>query len=281
MDQPSATTQSTVTEARDVALCRSILYEALALGFRPPSDETLERLGSVEAVEALADAAALLDQHGEHNLENLARQLPGETGAPGLTALGSDFGSLFGHVVRATVPPYETEYGTDTPFLQPQEMSDIAGFMHAFGVAPHDAAHERVDHISCECEFLCFLCRKEAYALAIDDEKMLQETRKGQRLFLRDHLGRFGKAFARRLLRENREGFYGALGALCAAFLQAEGHYLNVPVEPEHSPLRSATVDEVPMACESCSNLHEAPFDAGFEAWADGVPNAGTGEQEE
>ena len=44
------------------ALCRSLLYEALALGFCAPEREVVERLASPGGSAALAEAACLLDE---------------------------------------------------------------------------------------------------------------------------------------------------------------------------------------------------------------------------
>ena len=52
----------------DLALARATLYSALALGFRSPTEETIARLGSQDAVAALASAAALLDPTREFDL---------------------------------------------------------------------------------------------------------------------------------------------------------------------------------------------------------------------
>jgi len=48
----------------DLALCRATLYSALALGFRPPTEETVDRLASDAGATALAEAAAVLDANG-------------------------------------------------------------------------------------------------------------------------------------------------------------------------------------------------------------------------
>ena len=69
--------------------------------------------------------------------------------------------------------------------------------MVAFGLMLRPDAHERIDHVSCECEFLCFLAYKEAYARTAGDTDMLAVTQRATALFLRDHLGRFAPAFSR------------------------------------------------------------------------------------
>lgn len=80
---------------------------------------------------------------------------------------------------------------------------------------------------------------------------MLEEVCKAARLFLRDHLGRFVPAFARKLVTEGRESFYGNLGELCLRFVTIECARLGVPLGPENLSLRPATDDSVPMACGS------------------------------
>jgi len=233
----------------DVALCRSALYEALALGFRPPTAETAARLASAEGAEALGDAAALLDAAWGADLAGLIRRLPAPPPPLFLESLDAEYRRLFGHTARGLVPPYETEYGGDSPFLPAQEMGDLAGFFRAFGLVLRPAAHERIDHISCACEFLLFLARKEAYALERGQRAMRDDIRVAARLFLRDHLGRFAPAFGKRLAREAAGGFYGALGELCAAFVAQECARVGVPAGPEFLRLRSPTDGGAPMAC--------------------------------
>jgi TorA maturation chaperone TorD len=78
-------------------------------------------------------------------------------------------------------------------------MSDLTAFFRAFRLALRPGAHERSDHIACQCEFLLVLARKEAHAIAVGDGAMLDATRHAARLFLRDHLGRWAPAFGRKL----------------------------------------------------------------------------------
>lgn len=233
----------------DLALCRSALWEALALGFRPPTAETVTRLVSPEGAAALADAAAVLDADGGTDLAARARGLARPQEVDRQVSLENSFRRLFGHTARGAVPPYETEYGEDSLFLPAQEMGDLAGFYRAFGLGRRPDARERIDHIGCECEFLLVLARKESYALERDDPVMLEETRRATRLFLRDHLGRWGPAFGLKLGREDRDGFYGALGDLCQAFVGQECARVGVPVGPDLLRLRSVREAEAPMAC--------------------------------
>ena len=248
--------------AADVALGRSALYEALALGFRPPTAETVARLATGEAVGALADAAAVLDLAWRSALAAEVGRLPAPTD---LATLRAGFRRLFGHTARGLVPPYETEYGEDSPFLPAHEMGDLSGFYRAFGLALRRDAHERPDHVSCECEFMLVLARREVYALDRGDAAAAEATRQAARLFLREHLGRWAPAFGQRLRREDLDGFYGALGALGGAFLVAECAAMGVSPGPATLRLRSASVGNAPMACAPEPVVEGLPAGAGVE----------------
>ncbi len=250
--------------AVDLALCRATLYSALALGFRPPTEETIARLTSETNVEALAEAAAILDPNGEENLASAARG-PGAVKPLSAGELSESFQRFFGHTAQGVAPPYETEYGTETLFQQPQEMGDLMGFYRAFGLKLKTEVHERADHVSCECEFLCFLALKEAYALEHGDTPMLEETRKATRLFLRDHLGNFVPAFTKRLAREDRGGFYGAIADLCYNWVTQDCARFGVPLGPQSLSIRPATDNRVPMACGNGSECTAMPGSLGPE----------------
>ncbi len=231
---------------REQALCRSALWEALALGFRPPAGETIARLGSPAGAGALADAARVLDHETQGEL---AQHVLALGGRPELAAVEGAYWRLFGHTARGQVPPYETEYGEDSLFEPPREMSDLAAFFRAFGLALRPDAGERPDHIACECEFLLFLARKEAHALEVGDSAMLEGVRRGARAFLRDHLGRWAPGLGAKLAREDAGGFYGALGALCTAFVSAECRRAGVPAGPDLLRLRSPDLGSAPIGC--------------------------------
>lgn len=256
--EPEVSKSAQQTDEIDTALCRGMLYSVLALGFQSPTEETRSRLASKKAVTMLAQAAALLDASGGAGLPSNVKELAAAEGES-LENLQASHGRLFGHTARGTVPPYETEYGSEALFQQPQEMGDLMGFYRAFGLTLSAQKHERPDHISCECEFLSFLALKEAYALERRDGSMLEETRKAERLFLRDHLGRFLPAFAKKLTREEKDGLYGSLGRLAYDFIALECARFGVPMGTENLTLRPAEDAAVPMACGSGAECAAMP----------------------
>ena len=122
---------------RDLALCRSLLYEALSLGFRLPTQHTCERQTDASA---LAEAAAFIDSHQKTDLARPTLRLAADQIDNTPASLLTAYERLYGHTVRGPIPPYETEYGDDTMFQKPHEMSDIAAFLRAFGLASPPSA---------------------------------------------------------------------------------------------------------------------------------------------
>jgi TorA maturation chaperone TorD len=232
--------------AWDAALARSALYEALALGFRAPTRDTVARLATPDGAAGLAAGAALV--HAD--LPPLVLRLAADE--PGVDALATSYVRLFGHTAQGDVPLFETEYGADELFLQPQQLADVTGFYAALGLAVAPEAAERPDHVGCECEFLMVLARREAVAVERGDAGALTSTLAVARLFLRDHLGRFLPALAAHLLRLDPDGFYGALGTLASRFVELECARAGVPAGPPALRLRLPVEDGVPMACGSC-----------------------------
>lgn len=244
----------TTAEEIDLALARSVLYRPLALGFARPTEESLDMLASAEARQALAAAARLLDACGGPAaplLPVVEELLAGEPGTLG--ARRRAYGRLFGHA-HAPVPPFETEYGPGGNQGQAQQLADIAGYYLAFGLRPAVRLDERVDHVACLCEFMDFLARKEAYLLSApagsdDAGEQIALVRGATRSLLRDHLGRFGRAFGTRLLRADAGGFYGALAGLAVRLLERDSQRLGVPLGPITLDLRPPLVEDAPMAC--------------------------------
>jgi len=234
----------------DMAYCRAALYSALAMGFQAPTEETLSRLLAQDSRASLAAAAAMLYPNSQPDLISLIDALP-KTDNDYATRLSSRYLGLFGHTARGPIPPYETEYGNEALFQQPQELGDLMGFYHAFGLTLKHAPRERADHVSCECEFLMFLSLKEAYSLENDSREMLAETRKAEKLFLRDHLARFLPTFAAKLDREDPSGFYGMMAKLCLRFVTTECARLQVACGSANLGLRPADDSRVPMSCGS------------------------------
>jgi len=237
----------------DEALARSVLYHAVTLGLRPPAQGAASVFGPTGRT-AIREAAAFLDARASSDERLLpAVEMLCDRAASAADRLAAH-ARLFGHS-RGLVCPFETEYGAEGAFGQPQELADIAGTYLAFGLKPREGGDERVDHAACECEFMDFLARKEAFAAASlrtsepGGRERLATVQGAARGFLRDHLGRFGRAFASRLIKEDADGFHGALGAALFRFLTRECQRFGLPPGPPSLELRPPVPDDTPMAC--------------------------------
>lgn len=232
------------------ALARATLYSLASLAFRAPTADFPAQLSSRAGREVLLETARALD-----DADLVAALTEFLAAPPDLQELVARYAAAFGHTARGEAPPYETEYGEDDLFRQPQELADLAGFAEAFGLRLRPDSCERVDHVSCQCEFVAFLARKEAYALDVGDEEMLSGTRRAAALFLQDHLGRFLPAFVHRLQRGGTQGFYARLGRLLLALVRADCARFGVSLGDEQLRIRLPIAASLPVGCSSCGEF--------------------------
>ncbi len=246
--------------AVDDALARAVVYRTLSIGFQAPTDERLRQVSAREGFGVVIAALRHVDrQAGGRRLEPVVARLA-TMSVPGVEALAGSFTRLFGHTARGLICACETEYGPENGFHQPQQLADISGYYLAFGLRPLAASDVRVDHIACECEFMDFLNRKEARLLAnrsqwADGRETLEVTRHAARTFLRDHLGRFGRAFAIRVAAEDGDGYFGLLGRVLLGFVDVECTRVGAEAGPLDLAVRPDTIDETPMACGTVEEL--------------------------
>jgi len=125
--------------------------------------------------------------------------------------LASEYRQVFSHNLTPDCPPYETQYGSTHIFWQSQQLADIAGFYRAFGLELSQQAHERLDHLAVELEFMGYLSLKEAYALERHHDAQGAVVQDAQRKFLNEHLGRWVGAFSSRVQAKLPGGAYASL----------------------------------------------------------------------
>lgn len=236
----------------ECALARGALYGVLAAALREPGSASFRTFDTKEEHDALIEAIRCMGGELTGRLKTAAKRIQSVAGSTSLEAKKDAFVRVFGHTARGEVPPYETEYGTGGPFFQPQELSDIVGFYRAFGLDVNPSEHERLDHICCESEFMCFLCAKEAYALEAEDADMADEVRRVQRLFVRDHFGAFARTVCANLANLSHAPWHAAIGEFGSALIESEYGRLDIPLDRAYLSLRSVEDLAVPMACGSC-----------------------------
>jgi TorA maturation chaperone TorD len=244
----------------DDALARAVVYRTLSIGFQEPTQGRLRQVGARDGFRVVTAALRRLNRPvGRPQLEPAVQRLAALS-VPEEEALAATYWRLFGHTTRGLICACETEYGPDNGFHQPQQLADISGYYLAFGLRPAATSDARADHIACECEFMDFLNRKEALLLSnrarwSHGPETLDATENAARTFLRDHLGRFGRAFAARVASEDGHGYFGAMGHVLLAFVDAECARVGVEAGPVELAVRPDTIDETPMACGTADEL--------------------------
>lgn len=214
-------------------LARSRLYRRLADAFDYPTAEFAETVRSGEWTKDVATAAALLPFLEDEDetletacLEALSR-LTERRESMTLEVLESDYVATFGHALSRECPPYETEYAGEHLFYQAQQLADIGGFYRAFGLEVAETAHERLDHIAVELEFLHMVTAREAYALHTRDAENARLCRDAQRMFLEDHLGRWASYFAELVARVAPEASTRFFADVLKWFIAFETQYIG------------------------------------------------------
>lgn len=238
---------------------RGRIYGFLASALRFPDPPFAQSLADAAFWHRLEGAAATLRDFDCAQALNLARQFGFGVGTEQLQDQHYD---AFGHTLRGEVPPYEIEYGSKDVFQMSEQLTDIGAFYSAFGMQVDPNAHERLDHIAAELEFMFLLCAHQMAAAEEHDAKGVQHmavARDAQRTFMRDHLSRWGIAFGRRLQVQSGSSFLGAVGKVLEAFLLLECKHLALPPGPRFLDLRAIGTAEELVAEQACATTVPVP----------------------
>jgi DMSO reductase family type II enzyme chaperone len=244
----------------DSALARSFLYRATARAFEDPSPEGWASMADPSFQQAFGSAVAALAE-GKPALAAAARAFTAHLTAEAFDSFRNACSTCFGHAARGSCPLNEIEYGDlkADGLFQPHRLADLAAFYRAFGLEVAEDAMERHDHLCIELEFMSVLAAKEAYALehqlTADELALCLEA---QRKFLREHLGRWTLAFARRLANQAADTPLAALADWLRAFVETEcvGH----GVAPGSEDLLLRPVEEADESlCDSCGQAKSPP----------------------
>lgn len=242
---PKTASVPETSRMKEEGIARAFVYRWLAKAFEDPTPAGWNWLCDPETHRTLRAALTTLD---------LTRiPLPGMD-SEGFEPFRAAYVSAFGHAARGSCPLNEIEYGEikADPLFQPHRLADLAAFYRAFGLEIAEDAGERHDHLCLELEFMCVLAAKEAYALEhqLGDERGAQ-CRDAQKNFLREHLGRWVPAFARRLGATTMEPSLQSLAQFTRLFVEAE--CVRFAVTPGSEELLLRPVDDATEnLCGSC-----------------------------
>jgi len=223
-------------------VARSAIYALLSHAISYPTADRIHALRT--DVRPLLTEVATDDNELGDALRNVLESLD----TP-LADLQHAFDMQFSHITSPDCPAHETAFSIRDVFQQAQVMADIAGFFGAHGVEVGASEKERPDHIGAELEFMSLLARKEAHAVRAGLTEQLNETRRTQVIFLRDHLGCWGPSFGRRVAKLAESPLYRSVGELLTRWLEAD--MAALAVEPafdldEPAPMAPQESDDEP-----------------------------------
>jgi DMSO reductase family type II enzyme chaperone len=218
------------------ALSRAAVYRVLAAAFAYPEPGHADEVARLAASAVTGAPAAVRSA-----LAELARRLEPRDAE----ALAEQYVALFDRQVAC--PPYEGAYGLPRMSGKAMQLADIAGFYTAFGMTATGRQPDAEDHIGAELEFMSALALKEAWALAEGHADNAEVARDAQRAFVDEHLGRWGDAFAARVLATAAAGLYTTAARALVAWLHEECTRLAVVPTPLEG--RAAEDDEAPLTC--------------------------------
>lgn len=222
---------------------RAAVYGLLARLFTYPREDTLEILSRGNLLESLSG----LDE----GLVTPVYQLTELIQTLGYARLCEEYVHVFGHTVSNECPPYETSYGESNIFQQTQVMADIAGFYKAWGLDLAPDAHDRVDHISAECEFMGFLLLKLHYVRSKGEKEAEEICLDSCKKFLKDHMGKWVPNFSILVIKKAPNGLYAEAAKFMKNFVEKESEIFGVePVKYNEKDLPFAAFEE--SECLQC-----------------------------
>lgn len=240
-----------------VPVSRCFLHQLLARAFEYPSPATWAWLTHSDTRTVLEAAGRILEDDADAPLRRAVAEAASTLEPRLFEGFHDDYVAAIGHAARGSSPINEIEYGEPRadPLLQPHRLADLAAFYRAFGLEPAPDGGERQDHLAVELEFMAVLTGQEAHAVEhrlADD--VLAANLDAQRIFLREHLGRWSPTFARRLVAMVGDGVLRTVARLLLAFVESECRRAGVAAGSDDVTLRPA--DEGAMLCESCG-IHQ------------------------
>ncbi|MFZ3228885.1 MAG: molecular chaperone TorD family protein [Pseudobdellovibrio sp.] len=192
-------------------------------------------------------ASVLMSYPMEYNIENIQVlladadvEMPEEirdmiikkVSAENIHDLQSEYIAIFDNG-RDANPIYETEYDRRRAMAKGNELSDIAGFYHAFGFELDAKAEgmEMLDHVGIEFEFYSLMLMKQLHLEESKDLQGVEIVEDGRKKFLQAHLGRFVGAISRRPGVESSD-FFSQVFNWGAKLIEAECNALSLTVVP-------------------------------------------------
>jgi DMSO reductase family type II enzyme chaperone len=204
---------------------RSAIYQALALGWRYPSQGAFQAYRRGQYLGDLLQLASSLP----HLADLVARedgtidQVRDELAHMSFEVFEHLYVATFGGGSREPrCPPYEGLY--DNRRERAAVIAEVTGFYRRCGLKPNRCGdwREVPDYLSVELELLAFLAYKEARMAQEGAEELLDGYRWAQKDFLERHMVGWLPVFAGKLTEEETPPFFPYLARLSIGFTRAE-----------------------------------------------------------
>ncbi|MGA2875292.1 MAG: molecular chaperone TorD family protein [Nitrososphaerales archaeon] len=193
-------------EPRIIAKKRAEIYQILATAFYPPVEEIAERLWT-----------HAISQWKPEEVKTVVLN-PVE--------LRLEYNRLFVGPGALACPPYESVYRRDRPesergMLMGPSVIDVKKRYSEAGLQISKSFSDLPDHVAVELEFMCYLCAKEADAVASGADEAIWRKREAE--FWKFHLNMWIGEFSDRLLKNSKSPFYRALALFLKDWFEEEG----------------------------------------------------------
>jgi len=183
---------------------RAKIYELLALGFSPPSEELMELLKEGEIL------FLWLDQREVRTLQAFT---PAE--------LIPEYHRLFVGPAGLPAPPYESVYREDWRVMGESTVDVMRQYAEA-GYTLVPTFKDLPDHVAAELAFMALLAEEESKAWRGEDASAALLWLGRERAFLESHLTRWLPAFCDRLLTSTEAPFYRGLATALWDFVRVD-----------------------------------------------------------
>lgn len=188
------------------------LFAGLSLCYTTPDSE----IGTVldEILPASRGINAEFSQHVEAMLESLSNE--------SLEDLQVDHARLFVGPFSLLAHPFGSVYMEEGNILMGESTVAVQALYRDAGLDMSGDFKNPPDHIMAELEFYAYLLNQEREAQGQDDAESVSRFKEIRRRFFADHLGRWGREFASKVISNATTPFYAELGKLTKVALEKE-----------------------------------------------------------
>ena len=202
-----------MTDENNIA--RINTYSALSGCYFPPD----ENLGSY--LDQLVTGLDSWVPEAREAVQSMKSEL--QTPENGLEDLNVDYSRLFLGPFGVLAPPFGSVYlNPAKKMVMDETTAQVEEIYLKAGLDVDADFNNPADHITVELEFMHYLHHQENTFLGENNNIKAEEFRELRSVFFRNHLGKWGQAFADKVIKNARTDFYRHLGSVTWLVLSAE-----------------------------------------------------------